>query len=87
MKKVCNAGVVIVNWNGADLTIPCVKSLLESEYIPEIIIVIDNASTDETIKILENAQDKRLITILNENNFGVACSVSSFAASVKFSVS
>ena len=41
--KVC---VVLVNWNGADFTIPCVQSLSESDYSDLVTIVVDDGSAD-----------------------------------------
>jgi GT2 family glycosyltransferase len=39
-------GVILLNWNGGEFTIPCVESLLASDYQPWRILVFDNASTD-----------------------------------------
>jgi GT2 family glycosyltransferase len=39
-------GVILVNWNGAELTIPCIESLLASSYSNFHIIVVDDGSTD-----------------------------------------
>jgi GT2 family glycosyltransferase len=39
-------GVVLVNWNGADFTVPCLQSLAESDYSHLVTIVVDDASTD-----------------------------------------
>lgn len=39
-------GVALINWNGAGLTISCIKSLLCGTMKPDKIIVVDNASTD-----------------------------------------
>lgn len=38
-------GVVLVNWNGADVTIECLESLLRSD-IPLRVVVVDNGSED-----------------------------------------
>lgn len=43
VKKV---GVVLVNWNGGELTIPCIESLMESDHLNCEIIVVDDGSTD-----------------------------------------
>ena len=40
--------VVLANWNGADLTIPCIESLLKCDYSNVQIIVVDDASTDSS---------------------------------------
>ena len=69
INKVCNAGVVIVNWNVADLTIPCVKSLLEGEYLPKLIVVVDNGSTDNSLSLFTNRIPEAHI-IKNKTNLG-----------------
>lgn len=40
--------VVLANWNGAEYTIPCVESLKNSDYPDLRIIVVDDASTDDS---------------------------------------
>ncbi len=58
---------IIVNWNGKDVLVDCIKSLLEQDY-PELeIIVSDNGSTDgsneyvrkhfPTVRLLENGSN------------------------------
>ena len=61
--------VVIVNLNGAEFIIDCLKSI-EYEYVKEI-IVIDNASNDSSIDVIEN-YSKDIIIIKNEHNEGFA---------------
>jgi hypothetical protein len=39
-------GVVLVNWNTPDFTIPCIKSLQAGTCRPRTILVFDNASSD-----------------------------------------
>lgn len=40
------AAVVVLNWNGSDDTIACVRSLQAMARTPDAIVVVDNASTD-----------------------------------------
>ncbi|WP_047682711.1 MULTISPECIES: glycosyltransferase family 2 protein [Xenorhabdus] len=40
--------IIVLNWNGAEDTISCVKSLLKSNYDNYNIIVVDNKSTDNS---------------------------------------
>jgi len=51
--------IVMLNWNGSEWTIPCIKSIIEKSVYPYEILVIDNASEDEDVE--------RLKTILKEN--------------------
>jgi GT2 family glycosyltransferase len=39
-------GVVLLNWNGGEFTIPCIRSLLKGEVVPWKILIYDNGSTD-----------------------------------------
>ncbi len=39
-------GVVLINWNGGEFTIPCIESLKAAKVIPDRIVVVDNASSD-----------------------------------------
>lgn len=41
-------GVVLVNWNGGDITIECLESLLRSD-IPLRVVVVDNDSADDSV--------------------------------------
>jgi GT2 family glycosyltransferase len=43
--KVC---VVLVNWNGADHTIPCIEDLRQSTYPHVQALVVDNGSSDDS---------------------------------------
>ncbi len=43
--KVC---VVLVNWNGAEFTIPCIESLSKCDYPDFVTIVVDDGSTDDS---------------------------------------
>lgn len=44
--------VVVLNFNGAVDTIQCIRSLLESDYRDFRIVVVDNASTDDSVERL-----------------------------------
>jgi hypothetical protein len=39
-------GVVLLNWNGGEFTVPCVRSLLAGSTVPQRVVVVDNASED-----------------------------------------
>lgn len=66
-KSPVNIAVVIPNWNGADHLEACLKSLF-AQSLPARIIVVDNGSVDDSLKILEKYQG--LEVILNEKNEG-----------------
>ena len=46
--------VAIVNWNGEKYLYKCIKSLLEQNYKSIEVIIIDNDSTDNSVKIIED---------------------------------
>lgn len=56
--------IILVNFNGADDTIDCIKSLSEMKDIEYEIIVVDNCSEDDSINKLEQAQEIYGFTLL-----------------------
>lgn len=61
--------VLLLNWNGVELTIPCIDSLQNGTIKPTKIFVVDNASIDDSVSILkENYPFIDLIQ--NETNLG-----------------
>lgn len=65
--------VIIVNWNGWEDTIECLESLFQINYPKYQIIVVDNHSQDDSVKrIKEYAKKRKLIIILNDENYGFA---------------
>ena len=63
--------VTIVTYNSGRFIRRCLESVLGQKYARLEIIVIDNASTDGTIDILENFED-RCAVIYNDENIGFA---------------
>ena len=66
--------IVVLNWNGIDDTILCLNSLQKQSFKDFQIIVVDNASTDESKKVLEQYEKKHNNTtvIYNSKNYGFA---------------
>jgi GT2 family glycosyltransferase len=61
--------VVVLNWNGVKVLNPCLSSLRTQTYTPLEIIVVDNASTDDSVNFVrERFPDVKLI--VNEKNLG-----------------
>ena len=62
---------VIVNYNGGSHIIHCIHSILQSKKLHPLIIIVDNASTDQS---LEQCKIKypNLIYIYNTHNIGFA---------------
>lgn len=64
--------VLILNWNGRDLTIECVNSVLSSDYPEFEVVVIDNGSVDGSVYALQEKFGKRITVIKNRRNLGYA---------------
>src|SRR5439155_19736980 len=60
--------VIIVVWNRAELTLRCLAALAEQAEVVMEVIVVDNASTDQTPELL--ARINGAIVIRNSDNVG-----------------
>lgn len=68
MENVC---AVICNWNKQDDVVKCVASVLKSSYANLDVVVVDNASGDDSVKILKETFSA--VTIIeNKENLGGA---------------
>jgi hypothetical protein len=63
--------VIVLNWNGRDDTIECLKSVYASGHGGYDVIVVDNGSTDGSVRAVRAAFPAALI-IENEDNLGFA---------------
>jgi GT2 family glycosyltransferase len=61
--------VVLLNWNGGEYTIPCIKSLQAGKAKPWKIIVVDNASVDHSDELIA-AQFPEVKIIRSNINLG-----------------
>lgn len=67
MKKV---SIIILNWNGKELTRNCLNSIREHTDYPDYeVIVVDNGSTDGSVAMLENEFPEAKL-IKNDRNLG-----------------
>lgn len=68
-----NVFVIILNWNRPDDTIECLKSIekIKASTFKLHAVVVDNASTDDSIKQIQNYRSKLKI-IKNKENLGFA---------------
>jgi len=77
MKKVF---LIILNWNGGKMTVNCLRSLegIKTDGVDVEIIVVDNGSTDNSLKLIEDFKFKiedshlRLKVLRNKTNLGFA---------------
>src|SRR5205814_4767475 len=42
-------GVVVLNWNGAPLTIACLESIRRASGFPRDVVLVDNGSNDDSV--------------------------------------
>ena len=63
-------GIVIVNYNGESFNEDCLNSIFNSKYTNYEIIVVDNASKDNSVEILKNKYFKRVKLIELDENLG-----------------
>jgi len=47
-------GVIIVNWNGADLLKRCLEALTKQQRSPDLVVIVDNASTDDSLMAVDS---------------------------------
>ena len=60
MKNVPNVTVIILNWNGWKDTIECLESLYQIDYFNYQIILVDNASEDDSIERIKEYCEGKL---------------------------
>ncbi|MEE9394037.1 MAG: glycosyltransferase family 2 protein [Planctomycetota bacterium] len=66
--------VLIVNWNGGDLTLDAIVAVGESRLLPAEIIVVDNGSTDGSLdRVRREHPGCHLIENQENLGFGTAC--------------
>ncbi len=69
MKKI---GVVTITYNSGQVIIPFMQSVLAQTHHNFILYIIDNISSDNTLEILKEYSDPRIVIIPNKENVGVA---------------
>jgi len=64
--------IIILNWNGLADTIECLQSLREVVYPNYSVIVVDNASRGDDVRILRERFGDYIQVIPNDKNYGFA---------------
>jgi hypothetical protein len=69
--------VIVLSYNGKQLTLDCLSSVLLSEYDNFVIVVVDNASTDQSANAIRHTfvnelSSGKMILIENKDNLGFA---------------
>lgn len=62
--------VIICNYNKSKYVTECIQSVLESVFQMFDVIVVDNASTDDSVKCIREKYDDRLTLLQNAENLG-----------------
>lgn len=62
-----SVNIFVLNWNGRDLTIDCLKSLEQVDYLTKKVIVIDNGSTDDSVSAIQTEFPHVQIIELDQN--------------------
>ena len=72
--------ILIVNWNGGDLLLRCLESVQQQRRRPDHIVVVDNASTDDSLKQAEPLlRDVELIRLPTNVGFARANNIAAQA--------
>jgi len=69
--KTPQISIIILNWNGKEITKDCLESLKKQNFKEYEIILVDNASTDDSSKYLKKKFPK-IKLIQNKKNIGYA---------------
>jgi len=62
--------VLIVNYNSGAYAVDCIRSLLQQQSLALEVIVVDNASQDNSIALLNEAFGKKITLIKSKENLG-----------------
>ena len=62
--------ISIVTWNSASSIENCIKSILEQSYSGFKLIIVDNASKDETANVIKSFRDDRIEFVQKQDNTG-----------------
>lgn len=62
--------VIILNWNLPFDTVKCVESVLASDYPNFRVLVVDNASTDDSVEIFKQRFNQKIEILVLDKNYG-----------------
>jgi GT2 family glycosyltransferase len=68
-------GVVIVNWNGWQNTLLAYESLVAAAYSNWTLVIVDNASTDDSVKKLSDLKNTTLVPSPLNRGFSGGCNL------------
>jgi len=65
-----SVGMVICNFNKQEYILNCIQSVLESSFQDMDIYVVDNASTDDSVALIQQKYGDKVTLIVNKENLG-----------------
>lgn len=68
-ERLPRVAIIILNWNGRDLTLDCLRSLSILDYPEYDIVVVDNASSDDSVQAIKSDFSEVHI-VENDKNLG-----------------
>lgn len=72
-KEKIEISIIIVNYNTPELTAKCIDSIVQYTKVPFEIIVVDNASSDSSVKTLSKYEKQKTIKLIeSKKNLGFA---------------
>ena len=71
MDKTLKTSIILLNWNGKENTIKCLESLKTLNYPNYETIIVDNASSDDSVEVISH-KFPSVILITNQKNLGFA---------------
>jgi GT2 family glycosyltransferase len=69
-KAAYRVAVILINWNGGRLSAEAYRSLLKSEFRQWALIIVDNASTDDSLIHLRGLGGPEIHIIESPSNLG-----------------
>jgi len=70
--KYPKVSIIILNWNGLEDTVECLESLKKITYPNYEVIIVDNGSTGDDVRILREQYGDYVHIIANDRNYGFA---------------
>ncbi|ALX66682.1 glycosyltransferase [Microbacterium sp. XT11] len=69
-RSTLTASVCMATYNGAKYLMPQLESILTQLRPDDELVIVDDASTDGTVELLESVDDARITVVRNERNLG-----------------
>jgi GT2 family glycosyltransferase len=72
--RTTKVGLIVVNWNSGALLTQCLGAVFKQSYLPEKIVVVDNASNDQSLRVIkgDSRECSRVQIIELSKNMGFA---------------